>query len=191
MHVTACSLMEGMDIGRLIGGGPSGPLYLAYYQGQRCAVKVVTNTEHMRLINGMPLEAVVTQVLRHPCLLSVIALSGQPAAAPPADAGREAGGGAAAAGGGPAPDGSLLTAAEPSAELSGGGGGSGSAALPRNILLWDRERKGPQARWLMMEYADGGRLSVSFLPPLSLYLSPNGPENNVLQRVGCLQEGVV
>lgn len=40
MRVTARSMVVGLEMGRLMGGGPSGPIYQAWYHDMRCVVKV-------------------------------------------------------------------------------------------------------------------------------------------------------
>eukprot|EP00884_Botryococcus_braunii_P009172 jgi/Botrbrau1/18256/Bobra.0894s0002.1 len=96
----------------------------------RCVVKVVTNTDHIRFINGIPLEALITQLLRNPHLLGVIALSEAE--------------GAVAAG----------LAPEVTVEASS----SKPATCMPHLILWEPGKAQPAVRWLLMEFADQGRL---------------------------------
>lgn len=40
MKVAAKSMVQGLEMGRLMGGGPSGPIYQAWYNDMRCVIKV-------------------------------------------------------------------------------------------------------------------------------------------------------
>lgn len=41
MKVAARSMVKGLEMGRLMGGGPSGPIYQAWYNDMRCVIKVL------------------------------------------------------------------------------------------------------------------------------------------------------
>lgn len=97
--------------------------------------QILTNTEHMRMMNGIPLEALVTQLLRSPYLLGVVALSeggepGAPSHYPPA------------------------AGAMPATFQEAG-------IQNPQVILWQTDKSQAPARWLLMEFADQGRLIVS------------------------------
>lgn len=97
--------------------------------------QILTNTEHMRMINGIPLEALVTQLLRNPYLLGVVALG----------------------------EGGERAAPTPHPSVPGAKPASGEEAGTQNpqVILWQTDKSLAPARWLLMEFADQGRLIVS------------------------------
>lgn len=87
----------------------------------------------MRFINRIPLEALITQLLRNPHLLGVIALSEAEDTTAPAPATRQ-------------------VVLEASSKEAG-------TCIPQ-VILWEAGKPPPPVRWLLMEFADQGRLIV-------------------------------